>query len=191
MNSLWLHGTADTEQCAECQALYAWLCDYPLGDGRTCDRRLCEGHGHVVGHDMHYCETHYRHWHRHNPGETPYLHTHLDRKILPSYTDVALTFLKREFDVRDRLKDRSDQITRLLRNSAIPLGRAAAAVANRRVDEAPHASLAGGLEWGIDHGLIEVCWRRLPGGSPSVRFAMTRDGLAVMEGETVEREPGG
>ncbi|WP_444679671.1 hypothetical protein [Halomonas sp. E19] len=55
------------------------------------------------------------------------------------------------------------------------------------MDDAPYESLAGGLHWCLEHDLIEVCWRKPPGRDPQPWFAMTRSGLAVMEGETVER----
>lgn len=34
------------------------LCDYPIGDGKTCDLPLCRGHSKVVGPDVHLCPVH-------------------------------------------------------------------------------------------------------------------------------------
>ncbi|MFG0772834.1 hypothetical protein ACF8PD_13500 [Vibrio plantisponsor] len=39
-----------------------FLCDFPVGDEKTCDRLLCHSCARVVGKDMHYCETHYQEW---------------------------------------------------------------------------------------------------------------------------------
>jgi hypothetical protein len=36
------------------------LCDFPVGDGRTCDRRICRRHGTRVGPNKDYCITHPR-----------------------------------------------------------------------------------------------------------------------------------
>lgn len=34
------------------------LCDCPVGDGRTCDRRLCYKHRHRMGAGVDYCSEH-------------------------------------------------------------------------------------------------------------------------------------
>lgn len=48
--------------CAECLAVGDFLCDYPVGEGKTCDRPLCDTHGHEIGRDLHYCQAHYEMW---------------------------------------------------------------------------------------------------------------------------------
>lgn len=48
--------------CADCMGFGDFLCDYPVGDGKTCDRPMCSDHSHGVGLDIHYCETHFRMW---------------------------------------------------------------------------------------------------------------------------------
>jgi hypothetical protein len=48
--------------CADCGAVSDNLCDYPVGDDKTCDRSLCDEHSHQVGIDIHYCDTHKKHW---------------------------------------------------------------------------------------------------------------------------------
>lgn len=48
--------------CAECADVGEYLCDYPVGDGLTCDRPLCAGHAHEVGPDLHYCAAHSARW---------------------------------------------------------------------------------------------------------------------------------
>ncbi|MGL5432488.1 MAG: hypothetical protein ACRDBJ_06380 [Plesiomonas shigelloides] len=50
------------EPCADCEALAETLCDYPVGDGKTCDRHLCGVHGTEVAPDVHYCEGHFAEW---------------------------------------------------------------------------------------------------------------------------------
>lgn len=41
-----------------CRDLSAFLCDFPDGGGRTCDRALCEAHARQVGPNRHYCPEH-------------------------------------------------------------------------------------------------------------------------------------
>lgn len=38
------------------------LCDFPVGEGKTCDRPLCEEHAHEVAPDLHYCDSHFAEW---------------------------------------------------------------------------------------------------------------------------------
>jgi hypothetical protein len=48
--------------CADCAAVGAFLCDYPVGDGKTCDRPMCDDHATEIGHEVHYCAAHYAMW---------------------------------------------------------------------------------------------------------------------------------
>lgn len=48
--------------CAECGWFGDYLCDYPVGDGKTCDRQLCEGHANEIAPDLHYCAAHLGMW---------------------------------------------------------------------------------------------------------------------------------
>lgn len=48
--------------CADCAAVGDLLCDYPVGDGKTCDRPMCDDHAHEIGPELHYCEAHYQMW---------------------------------------------------------------------------------------------------------------------------------
>lgn len=48
--------------CRECAAPADNLCDYPVGEGKTCDRSICDEHSHEVGPDLHYCAAHYQSW---------------------------------------------------------------------------------------------------------------------------------
>ncbi|MGI9279694.1 MAG: hypothetical protein ACR2PX_08685 [Endozoicomonas sp.] len=50
------------EHCRECGAVSDNLCDYPVGDGKTCDRAICNEHSRQVGVDLHYCPTHAKLW---------------------------------------------------------------------------------------------------------------------------------
>ncbi len=50
------------EHCAECAAPSDILCDYPVGDGKTCDRSLCRDHAHSIGRDLDYCDHHHVEW---------------------------------------------------------------------------------------------------------------------------------
>lgn len=38
------------------------LCDYPVGNGKTCDRKLCEDCSHLIAPDTHYCADHKAAW---------------------------------------------------------------------------------------------------------------------------------
>lgn len=73
-----------------------------------------------------------------------------------------------------------------MRNSAIPLGKDGQRAGRDPVEDAPYESLAGGLRWCLDHGLAEVCWRKLPGQAPQPWFALTMAGLRDIEGDVVE-----
>lgn len=50
------------EHCADCIGVSEFLCDYPVGDGKTCDRNMCQEHAKEVSPDVHYCQTHYKMW---------------------------------------------------------------------------------------------------------------------------------
>lgn len=48
--------------CSDCGDVTDVICDYPVGDDKTCDRRLCGRCAHEVGPDLHYCHTHFKEW---------------------------------------------------------------------------------------------------------------------------------
>jgi len=50
------------EHCSECGDLGSNLCDYPVGQGKTCDRLLCDHHAQLIGPDLHYCAPHAVEW---------------------------------------------------------------------------------------------------------------------------------
>lgn len=50
----------EIEQCADCILIADFLCDYPVGNDKTCDRHMCEVHSIKVSYNMHYCKAHYR-----------------------------------------------------------------------------------------------------------------------------------
>jgi hypothetical protein len=41
-----------------CQRVHMALCDYPLANGKTCDRKMCDGHRKPVGANRDYCPAH-------------------------------------------------------------------------------------------------------------------------------------
>lgn len=45
----------DHHSCAYCAD---YLCDWPMGKGKTCDAALCEDHAVLVGEDMYFCPAH-------------------------------------------------------------------------------------------------------------------------------------
>ncbi|WP_288637019.1 hypothetical protein [uncultured Oxalobacter sp.] len=48
--------------CVDCGYVADILCDYPVGEGLTCDRSLCSGCAVEVAPNLHYCKTHYELW---------------------------------------------------------------------------------------------------------------------------------
>ena len=36
--------------------------DFPVSEGKTCDRLMCDDHAHEIGPELHYCEAHYQMW---------------------------------------------------------------------------------------------------------------------------------
>lgn len=58
--------------CTECLAPSEVLCDYPVGDGKTCDRPLCDEHCHGVANDTHYCRDHFIMWSEYLASERGY-----------------------------------------------------------------------------------------------------------------------
>jgi hypothetical protein len=50
------------EPCPDCGSAADFLCDYPVGDGKTCDRRMCEYRAHEIGPEVHYCDHHHAEW---------------------------------------------------------------------------------------------------------------------------------
>ena len=39
-----------------------FLCDFPVGNGKTCDAGLCEGCAVEAAHEVHYCKGHAEEW---------------------------------------------------------------------------------------------------------------------------------
>lgn len=48
--------------CAECADVSENLCDFPIGKGKTCDRKLCHQHSNEIGPNLHYCTAHFKQW---------------------------------------------------------------------------------------------------------------------------------
>lgn len=48
-----------------CEAPGTRLCDWKLGDGRTCDARLCDRHSHSPARRKDLCPAHREAWRRH------------------------------------------------------------------------------------------------------------------------------
>lgn len=46
----------------KCAAVSGWLCDYPVGEGKTCDLPLCGSHAYEVAPNIHYCPGHLTLW---------------------------------------------------------------------------------------------------------------------------------
>lgn len=47
---------------ANCGAASDNLCDYPVGDGKTCDMPICAWHSCEVAPNVHYCPGHVKLW---------------------------------------------------------------------------------------------------------------------------------
>lgn len=48
--------------CADCAGFGDFLCDYPVGDGKTCDRPMCGEHVNEIAPEVHYCAGHMKLW---------------------------------------------------------------------------------------------------------------------------------
>jgi hypothetical protein len=48
--------------CADCAGFGDYLCDYPVGDGKTCDRPMCDDHATEIAPEVHYCAGHLKMW---------------------------------------------------------------------------------------------------------------------------------
>ena len=46
------------EACNECGRVADNLCDFPVGNGKTCDMLLCDDHSHPIAEDRHLCPIH-------------------------------------------------------------------------------------------------------------------------------------
>jgi hypothetical protein len=46
------------KRCSSCGGISEFLCDFPVGDGKTCDRPMCRDHAVVVGKNRHLCLQH-------------------------------------------------------------------------------------------------------------------------------------
>jgi len=53
-----IHGSKPMQACACGMEVSAWLCDYELSPGRTCDRRMGPNCRTNVGPDVDYCPDH-------------------------------------------------------------------------------------------------------------------------------------
>ena len=53
---------SDDIHCSNCADVGDYLCDYPIGDGKTCDRGMCDAHRHNVAPEVDYCALHYPEW---------------------------------------------------------------------------------------------------------------------------------
>jgi hypothetical protein len=58
--TVWLRGDAftDSDVCRVCGFLADALCDFPIGNDKTCDSALCSEHAKVIIGDIHYCPEH-------------------------------------------------------------------------------------------------------------------------------------
>lgn len=55
-------GEIDYCRESECGRFADMLCDYPVGEGKTCDRLLCKRHAVEVAPNIHYCPGHKAEW---------------------------------------------------------------------------------------------------------------------------------
>ncbi len=59
---MFLCGDLGPHCAAGCGASTDFLCDYPVGEGKTCDAPLCDSHAHEVAPNVHYCPGHFTEW---------------------------------------------------------------------------------------------------------------------------------
>lgn len=46
--------------CIQCADVGSNLCDWPIAEGKTCDKPLCDQHANLVAPDTHYCAGHHQ-----------------------------------------------------------------------------------------------------------------------------------
>lgn len=49
-------------RCSVCGGVAAFLCDFPVRRGGTCDLRLCVEHALEIAEDHHFCPGHHKVW---------------------------------------------------------------------------------------------------------------------------------
>lgn len=54
--------------CVDCADSSDFLCDYPVGEGKTCDAALCPEHAQEVAPEIHYCSGHMVMWNEFRAG---------------------------------------------------------------------------------------------------------------------------
>lgn len=59
---LFMCGRENNERHCLCGDFGDYLCDYPVGEGKTCDVPMCERDRHSVAPEIDYCNTHYPEW---------------------------------------------------------------------------------------------------------------------------------
>jgi hypothetical protein len=55
-----LHGRLGPH--CQCGDVAEVLCDFPVGRGKICDKKLCGHCSHLIGPDLHYCHAHHTEW---------------------------------------------------------------------------------------------------------------------------------
>lgn len=53
------HAAPRKRRCAFCDAWSGFLCDAPVGPGKTCDAPMCGEHAYIMGPDIHHCPHHH------------------------------------------------------------------------------------------------------------------------------------
>src|SRR5690349_6762597 len=57
-NSGFMCGSFNDEHCFACGGFGEFLCDFPVGNEKSCDRPMCQKHAHVIAPDLDYCPSH-------------------------------------------------------------------------------------------------------------------------------------
>lgn len=50
------------ENCNICGNIASFLCDFPVGNDKTCDCKLCNECAEHIGVNLHYCPDHFKIW---------------------------------------------------------------------------------------------------------------------------------
>jgi hypothetical protein len=48
--------------CKHCMCVGDYLCDYPVGQDKTCDASICGTHATEIAPELHYCPAHLEAW---------------------------------------------------------------------------------------------------------------------------------
>lgn len=110
-STIFMCGSMDGyEHChhSNCIGFNDFLCDYPVGDDKTCDFGMCSEHINQVGEDLHYCNTHYEMWIQQKPSEL-----HVGKTAIGFLVDEVFYPIEKEWIAKNKSKLLKKQLVRV------------------------------------------------------------------------------